>query len=85
MSKEFQHILEGVLSLPAGERYALIQAVLAQLKEEFSEKDPTDRMPWETDALFAELDRRAEDIRSGKVQAIPGEDVMDKLRGRFAS
>jgi putative addiction module component (TIGR02574 family) len=85
MSKEYQHILEGVLALPKGERFALIQAVLAKMKDEFVDESAAERMPWETDELFAELDRRVEEIRSGKVKAVPGEEVMAKLKQRFAS
>jgi putative addiction module component (TIGR02574 family) len=33
----------------------------------------------------AETQRRLEDIRSGKVEAIPGEPVMAELRRRYAS
>jgi len=33
----------------------------------------------------AETQRRLEDIRSGKVQAVPGEPVMAELRRRYAS
>lgn len=40
----------------------------------------------EIDQLWAaEAQRRLEDIRSGKVQAIPGEPVMAELRRRYAS
>jgi putative addiction module component (TIGR02574 family) len=40
----------------------------------------------EIDQLWAaEIQRRLEDIRSGKVQAIPGEPVMAELRRRYAS
>jgi putative addiction module component (TIGR02574 family) len=40
----------------------------------------------EIDQLWAaEAQRRLEEIRSGKVQAIPGEPVMAELRRRYAS
>ena len=32
-----------------------------------------------------EVDRRLDEIRSGKVQAIPGEPVMAELRRRYGS
>ena len=32
-----------------------------------------------------EVDRRLDEIRSGKVQAIPGEQVMAELRRRYGS
>jgi putative addiction module component (TIGR02574 family) len=40
----------------------------------------------EIDKLWAvEIDRRFEDIRSGEVQTIPGEQVMSDLRRRYGS
>jgi putative addiction module component (TIGR02574 family) len=40
----------------------------------------------EIDRLWAaEAQRRLEEIRSGKVQAIPGEPVMAELRRRYGS
>lgn len=35
--------------------------------------------PWETPEFFAELDRRREAVRSGKVQAIPADEAFEKL------
>lgn len=40
-------------------------------------------MPWEDKELFAELDRRVEEVRSGKIKSILGEEVMEKLRERM--
>jgi putative addiction module component (TIGR02574 family) len=38
------------------------------------------------EAVWAdEVDRRLDEIRSGKVQAIPGEQVMAELRRRYGS
>lgn len=85
MSKEYQYILDGVMALPKSERFTLIQAVLAKMKDEFVENTVGERLPWETDELFAELDRRVAEIRSGKVKAIPGENVMNRLKERFGS
>lgn len=81
MSQEYQHILEGAMSLPRNERFALVQAILSQIKGEVVEEH--DKLPWETDALFRDLDHRMEELRSGKVKAIPGEEVMAKLRRRI--
>ena len=38
------------------------------------------RMPWETDEFISMLDRRSEEIRSGKVNPVPGEEVMARLK-----
>lgn len=40
----------------------------------------------EVDQMWAaEVDRRLEEIRSGKVKGIPGEQVMAELRRRYSS
>jgi len=82
MSKEYQQILEQALALPQKEFYALAQAILAKIQQDMAGK--TERLPWETDELFQELDRRVEEVRSGKVQAISDKTVMSKLKKRFA-
>ena len=69
---------------------AAFEKLTAREREEFAEwyearlantgPDP------EIDKLWAlEIDRRLEDIRSGKVQAVPGEQVMADLRRRYGS
>ena len=35
--------------------------------------------PWETPEFFAELDRRREAVRSGKVRAIPADEAFEIL------
>jgi putative addiction module component (TIGR02574 family) len=83
MSQEYQHILENAMSLPRNERFALVQAILSQIKGEVVEEQEEEALPWETDALFRDLDRRMEELRSGRVKAIPGDEVMAKLRKRI--
>jgi len=84
MSKDYQLILEGAMALPQSELYALAQAILARIQHDMEEKTDGERMSWETDELFDELDRRVAEIRSGKVKPIPGKEVMAKLKKRFA-
>lgn len=84
MSKEYQQILNGAMTLPQGEQFALVQALLSRIKESVEITDEGTRMPWETDQFFKELDRRVDDVRSGKVKAIPGEEVMEKLKKRMS-
>ena len=84
MSKEYKHILESALELPQNEFFALVQALLGKVQDKISSETGVSRMPWETDELFRELDRRVEEIRSGKVKAVPGEEVMAKLKKRMA-
>jgi len=37
-------------------------------------------MPWETDDFISMLDRRTEEMRSGKVKPVPEEEVMARLK-----
>ena len=85
MSKEYQHILEGAMTLPRNELFALVQAILGKIQHDIDmiPQSEGSKMPWETDAFFEELDRRVEDIRSGKVKPIPGPEVMAKLKKRI--
>ncbi|MEM7655225.1 MAG: addiction module protein [Bacteroidota bacterium] len=83
MSKEYQHILEGALALPQDEFFALVQALLGKVQDKIGSETEASRMPWETAELFQELDRRVEEIHSGKVHAVPGEEVMAKLKKRM--
>lgn len=84
MSKEYKQILESALELPQNEFFALVQALLGKVQDKISSETGVSHLPWETEELFKELDRRVEEIRSGKVNAIPGEEVMAKLKKRMA-
>lgn len=84
MSEAYKHILENALSLPQDEFFALVQALLDKVQDKIDTENGGSRMPWEADELFQELDRRVEEIRAGKVKAVPGEEVMAKLKKRMA-
>ena len=84
MSKEYKNILESALALPQNEFFALVQALLDKVQDKIGAETGVSRMPWETDELFQELDRRVEEIRSGTIKAAPREDVMKKLKKRMA-
>ena len=83
MSKEYMHILKSAMTLPRKEQFALIQAILQRIEDTEATHNPSERAPWETEDFFRELDRRVEEIRSGKVKPIPGEEVMAKLKKRI--
>lgn len=83
MSKEYKHILESALALPQNEFFALVQALLGKVQDKIDSETGVSRMPWETEELFQELNRRVEEIRSGKVKSVPGEEVMAKLKKRM--
>jgi putative addiction module component (TIGR02574 family) len=71
--------LKGHLSaLPTEDRAALAMFLLESLDEDESE-DPTEvQAAWD-----AELARRLEEIRSGKVVGIPAEVVMEDMRRKY--
>ena len=83
MSKEYKHILESALALPQNEFFALVQALLSKAQDKISMETGVSQFTWETEEFFKELDRRVEEVRSGKVKAVPGEDVMAKLKKRI--
>lgn len=83
MSKEYQQDLESALSLPQREFIALIQIVLGKVHDRIEGETAESTLPWETDDLLLELDRRVEEVRSGKVKAIAGDEVMERLKKRF--
>jgi hypothetical protein len=70
-----QEILKEAESLPVDERAIVADGLLRSLNA----PDP------EIDRKWAEVARhRLEELRSGQVQAVPGEAVFDKIRERFA-
>ena len=70
-----EKLLEDVLALPTDLRNTLIEKLIESLnlppKKEIE------------NAWIEEADRRAEEIESGKVQPIPGEEVFKTIRKRY--
>lgn len=67
-------LFEEAVSLPVDIRTQLVDKLLQSLH-------PTQR---EIDKLWAvEAEKRVEEIRSGKVATIPGEEVFKKIRNRL--
>lgn len=62
-------ITAAALNLPPEEREELLDAILATMHDD-REMDP---------ALMSTIDRRFEELRSGKVKGIPAEDVIRGL------
>ena len=71
----YEEIMSAALALPPDAR-----AMLAEhLMESLDAKDQA-----EIDALWAEeAERRARELEDGTVTAIPGEEVMNRLRSRY--
>lgn len=83
MSNEYKQILESALALPQEEFFALVQALLGKVQDRIQQEAKPATMPWESEELLRELDRRVEEIRSGKLASIPGEEVMKQLKNRM--
>jgi len=67
-------IIEEVNSLPVEERLRVVDSLLRSL-------NPPDA---DIDAQWATVAKqRLEEVRSGEVQTIPGEDVFAEIRARF--
>ena len=74
MAVNFDEIMKDALKLPPGARAMLADHLLESLDWEQQK---------EIDAAWAEeAERRMQEIRDGKVQAIDGEEVMKELRAR---
>ena len=74
MAATFDEIMKDALKLPPGARAMLADHLLESLDWEQQK---------EIDAAWAEeAERRMQEIRHGKVQAIDGEEVMKELRAR---
>lgn len=69
-------VVDEALELPADARITLIDRILASLNL------PTQP---EIDRLWAEeAERRVAEIDAGKVELVPGEEVFDKIRRKYA-
>ena len=72
MSPQLQKIEEDALLLPAEEREHLVERLLRSLQSEtLSTIDP---------AWIEEAERRYRELKSGQVQAIPGDGLFDEIR-----
>ncbi|MFH1561975.1 MAG: addiction module protein [Nitrospirota bacterium] len=70
-----ERLVNETMSLPSDMRTTLVDRLIESLNV------PTQR---EVDRLWAEeAERRIEEVRSGKVSTIPGNQVFDEIRGRF--
>ena len=72
----FEEILSAALALPPDMRAMLVDYLLESLNDAPNQK--------EIDAAWAvEIERRIRDFDQGKVEAIDGELVMQRLRSRY--
>lgn len=72
MSRTLDQITEEALRLPAASKAVLADKLVESL--EMEEPDEIQRL-WSTEAI-----RRRDEIRSGRVQPVPGEEVLEEVR-----
>ena len=72
---QLSEVLEKALSLSTQDRSLLIDRLIASLDEEPAEEGV--EAAWDD-----EIKRRIDDIRSGRVKTIPGEEVLGRLKAR---
>ncbi len=70
-----QDLIAEAISLPVEERAIIVDSILRSLN---SPEDNIDRQ-W-----IAEAERRLDEVRTGRVKAIPGDQVFAQIRKRFA-
>ena len=72
----YEEIISAALALPPGARAMLAEHLLESLDAEDQER---------IDKLWAdEAERRDKEIDDGTVTAVPGEEVMNRLRTRYS-
>ena len=72
MTERTQELLQKALSLPDNERAELAGSLIASLDTDI---DPDVDAAWQ-----AEISRRADEVRSGKVKTVPWPEVQIKAR-----
>lgn len=75
MAQGLKEITEEALRLPADDRVILAESLLLTIDEEH------DRLVDE--ATIAELERRLQDFREGKVKGIPAQDAFQQIREKL--
>lgn len=75
MTPQVTELLEKAMALSSHERGLLIDKLIASLDDEPADEGV--EAAWDE-----EIKRRVEDIRSGRVKTIPGEDVLARMKAR---
>ena len=74
MANGYEDVANAALALPPEARVMLAEDLVASLESSQEEIDAAWRL---------EIERRVKEIKQGKVQLIPGEQVMSELRGQL--
>jgi len=70
-----EELIAEVISLPVEERAIVVDSILRS----FNPPEVNIDRQW-----IAEAERRLEEVRTGRVKTIPGEEVFAQIRKRFA-
>ena len=76
MSKPLERLESEVLGLSQAERARLAHVILLSLEHEPFEEPEAVEAAW-----AKEIERRVEDVRTGRVKTIPGEEVFREIEG----
>jgi putative addiction module component (TIGR02574 family) len=76
MTATAEALLSSLLDLPEEDRLELAERLQASVTDEPADDEPI------SDEMKATLDRRWEEIVSGKVKCIPHEEVINELRAK---
>lgn len=77
MKATLEKVAKEALSLSATDRAALTQILIQALDSESPENPAQVEEAWQ-----AEVERRVEEITSGRIKTIPAEEVFAKLRAK---
>lgn len=79
MARSIAEIEKELFALPVQERARIAQDLIISLDKD---EQPLSREEWEA-AWLEEIQRREEEIASGKVKLLDGDQVMAELRARY--
>ena len=74
MTEQLKAVLEAAMSLPPDDRVELAEGLMWSLDEAYQEK--VER------AWNAEIDRRLDEIHSGRAELVDGDEALRRLRDR---
>jgi putative addiction module component (TIGR02574 family) len=78
MSEATTQLIPTLLALPVEERLEVIDALVSSLPS------PPSKFEEGTPEFDAMLQRRLEDLESGRVKGVPAEEVLERLRKKYA-
>jgi len=78
MKATLDKVAADALQLPTQDRAALAQVLLHSLETEPADDPAEVRREWE-----AEVERRVDQVLSGRVQEIPAEEALARLRAKY--